>query len=342
MLRKIKIRRHVLIGCLLNLYANSVLAFDASRLPDESPKPHRFSDEQLPPTLEGCWHVDYPGQGWKRVECTKILSIFNRFKKTNDVGAGVDYSALTTRQTKSATGTFPVSTGVKFATIDGKPGKDQYSLQLNTNFSDATSGGFVMLGNNSPYCSRHNYKACSTWLQFAYLNGLIFIQNWLYIDNSGSCPRGWNDQGPGREYRSCWKNSSGASVPQTPVTELSKVTLKGMVANGLNTIMFTDSGGGITATSQKDDTLEIGATWKQSEFNVFSNTSESTHFNSGAFLTVRLAVDDGTGASPVCIGPAHGGTTAESTNLNLGKCQIFSGSPAGIEFTQSNVRALSH
>lgn len=234
-----------------------------------------------PPAEVGCWHANPHEQVWTRVACTGHVSNLHNGARNEyyNVGAGMDYSAVTARLTQNATGTFPVVSGVKFATSDGKPGEDKYSLQLNTNISDTTSGGFGRLGNNSPYCSHHNYNACSTWLQFVYLNGVIFIQNWLNISNADACPAGWNNQGAGREFRSCWKNSSGMSVPKIPVSELGKVSLKGIVGNGFNTLIFTDNNGGMTATSQSDDTLEISSTWKQSEFNVFSSNIETVRFN---------------------------------------------------------------
>lgn len=327
-----------LIPVILSLYSGSVSATGLPSPAQASPHIPQTVVPLLPPPGEGCWQMNSTEQKWMRATCAEAPSYRHEFKRAEyyNTGGGFDYSALTSLVTFSAEGSFPVATGIKYATSDGQPGDDIYSLQLNTNYSDSTPDGFVRLGNTSPYCSHHHYNACSTWQQFAYLKGFIFIQNWLFIGTDDRCPAEWNDQGAGRGIRSCWKNSDAMKVSDVPVADLGKITLHAQSANGLDTIIFTDNKGRITATSQKQDTLEIRSTWRQSEFNVFSLSLETTKFNPGVSLTVRLVVDDGTTHTPKCHGPVMGGMTAESTNLNLGKCTPFSGLAKGIEFTQAN------
>ena len=87
--------------------------------------------------------------------------------------------------------------------------------------------------------------------------------------------------------------------------------------------------------SAKDSVLDIASVWDQTEFNVVGNAGGSeAEFNSGSSITVKLAVSDGSTATPTCA--ANAGSTGESNNLTLGSCTATGGTTPSIEFTESN------
>ncbi len=317
--------------------------------------------KQAGPPAAGCWSVAYPSHVWKQETCKKVTSyrsippsivtghaISGNFSSktaasrsaagntADKAGAGSDYSAVTSNLTQSATGSFPTVTGVK--SVSGNYGTNKYTLQLNTNISDDV----VQLGNTSPYCAQNGYAACSTWQQFIYStdngggNPQVFIQNWLFVGASDSCPDGWGSFSQG--YYGCYTNSDAVAVPNIPAASLASVKLEGSAtANGLDTVTLT-YGTKVYAISQDDSTLDIASTWLQSEFNIVGDGSESpaVNFNKGSSLTVKLSVNDGSTNAPSCLGPSGGGTTGEYNNLTLGKCSATGGATPFIQFTESN------
>lgn len=312
------------------------------------------SVKQAGPPAEGCWSVSYPDHIWKQETCSKVRSYrsippstLNRAissnitakaaaSNANTTGDGTDYSALTASLTRSATGSFPTVTGV--TSESGAYGANSYTLQLNTNISDDV----VQLGNTSPYCKSNGYKKCSTWQQFIYSTDEgsgypeVFIQNWLFIGKGDKCPAGWSSFGDG--YYGCYTNSAGVKVPNVLVKNLATVKLAGSATVGGNDTVTYTYGTKVYAISQKDSTLQIASTWKQSEFNIVGDGSESpaANFNKGSSLTVNLAVNDGSTKAPTCVGPANGGTTGEYNNLTLGKCTASGGTTPSIQFVESN------
>jgi hypothetical protein len=313
------------------------------------------SVKQAGPPAEGCWSVSYPDHIWKQETCTKVKSYrsippstLNRSitsnltakaaaSNANQTGDGTDYSALTASLTRSATGSFPTVTGV--TSESGAYGANYYTLQLNTNTSDNVS----TLGNTSPYCAAHSYKKCATWQQYIYSTDEgsgypeIFIQNWLFVPTGSKCPSGWGSYNT-TSYTGCYTNSNGVQVPNVLVKNLASVKLAGSAtASGNDTVTYT-YGTKVYAVSQKDSTLQTASTWKQSEFNIVGDGSESpaANFNKGSSLTVNLAVNDGSTKAPTCVGPANGGTTGEYNNLTLGKCTATGGSTPSIQFVESN------
>lgn len=320
------------------------------------------SVKQAGPPAEGCWSISYPNHIWKQESCGKVTSYRSippavrpiapsassntaadfsskaaAGSSANTTGDGTDYSALTASLTRSATGSFPKVTGV--TSESGAYGANYYTLQLNTNTSDSVT----TLGNTSPYCAAHSYKKCATWQQYIYSTDEgsgypeIFIQNWLFVPSGSKCPSGWGSYNTS-SYTGCYINSNGVQVPNVLVKNLASVKLAGSAtASGNDTVTYT-YGTKVYAVSQKDSTLQIASTWKQSEFNIVGDGSESpaANFNKGSSLTVNLAVNDGSTKAPTCVGPANGGTTGEYNNLTLGKCTASSGSTPSIQFVESN------
>lgn len=293
-----------------------------------------------PPNVQGCFHANYPSTVWEHEECLPEPEYRSNPPAWADgdsvavdtVGNGYDYSAQTSNLTSSAAGSFPVETGVTSAS------NGDYTLQINTNFGP------------SPVCSSYGYGSCQTWEQFIYSSNYpgnagtgvsgsqAFIQNWMFLSSTDyrkkKCPSGWNSYSL---QHACYKNSLGVAAGKVALSGLSGVKLAGIASvNGLDTVTFTN---GTTAKSvtQSGKTLEIGATWKQTEFNVVGNGGgSSATFNSGSSLTVNVAVTDGSTNAPTCVGPTNGGSTGETNNLNLGGCTATGGSSPYIQFTESN------
>jgi len=319
------------------------------------------SVKQAGPPAEGCWSISYPDHIWKQETCGKVTSYRSTppivrpilpaashstaadfsskaaaGNSANTTGDGTDYSALTASLTRSATGSFPTVKGV--TSESGAYGANSYTLQLNTNISDDV----VQLGNTSPYCKSNGYKKCATWQQFIYSTDEgsgypeVFIQNWLFIGKGDKCPAGWGSFSQG--YYGCYINSNGVKVPNVLVKNLATVKLAGSATAGGNDTVTYTYGTKVYAISQKDSTLDIASSWKQSEFNIVGDGSDSpaANFNKGSSLTVKLAVNDGSTKAPTCVGPSNGGTTGEYNNLTLGKCTASSGSTPSIQFVESN------
>jgi hypothetical protein len=317
------------------------------------------SIKHLPPPTEGCFHASYPSTVWSRVACGSAPRYHSALRwktvhtakgtllRPETAGNGTDYVAQTASTTISAVGSFPSVSGVtseKGVNVpfgngesDGITGKNEYTLQLNTDINSSSTA-----------CSNFGYASCQVWEQFVYStnnNGTpaepqVFIQNWVFpsesdYENSG-CPSGWNDASGQGQY-ACFVNSQATSVPAVSATKLGSLTLSGSAsANGNDTATFTDGTEAYSA-SEPDNTDSLAAWWSQSEFNVVGNAGGSeAQFNNGSSLTVNLSVNDGSGSAPTCLGPSSAGTTGETNNLNLGNCSTAGGSAPYIQFTESN------
>ncbi|WP_255367221.1 hypothetical protein [Dyella sp. OK004] len=243
------------------------------------------------------------------------------------VGNGNDYAASTANLTSSATGSFPVVTGLTSET--GASGSNDYTLQLNTN-----------LANASPACASYGYASCQVWEQFIYSSNYagagaqVFIQNWMFIPAHAKCPGGWSHYRT-TSYNGCYKNSNAVNTVTVPATQLANMKLAGsVVANGNDTVTFTN-GANAYAVSEGDSTLGMAHVWKQSEFNIVGNGGGSgATFNAGTPVTVNVQVNDGSTNAPSCL--ANAGSTGEINNLNLGPCNAMGGTSPYIQFTQSN------
>lgn len=292
---------------------------------------HETMRHLAPPTA-GCFHASYPSVIWEKAGCatTSYRSEPHvKFSTAETVGNGNDYAAATANLTSSATGSFPVVTGVTSET-DGTTA-NSYTLQLNTN-----------LANGSPACASYGYSSCQVWEQYiyssSYVGGVaqVFIQNWMFIPKGARCPRsgGWTSYKTS-SYNGCYKNSAAVNSVLVPASQLANLKLAGVAsANGNDTVTFTNDATAY-AVSEPDSTLAIADVWKQSEFNIVGNGGGSAAtFNTGSSVTVNLQVNDGSTNAPSCL--ANAGSTGETNNLNLGACSATGGSSPYIQFTESN------
>jgi hypothetical protein len=275
-----------------------------------------------PVPSEGCFTASYPLLVWQQVRCaTAPKSEFSRMHGTGpgsrDVTGG-DYAAVTKSRTSAATGSFPV---VKHLTSEQGPyGANDYSLQLNSNFME-----------NDPACAGEGVAgACRGWQQFVFLNNYqnAYIQYWLVFYNA-TCPAGWNAGALG----SCWKNSALVAVPQQAITELPNMSLSGSaVAKGLDTLVLTTKTQAYSTTG-KDGVLHLAGGWHGTDFNVLASGGGEAVFNSGASLTDRVDLTDGTTKRPTCV--AYGGHSAETNNLVPGPCKVYGGTVPAMQFVET-------
>lgn len=298
---------------------------------------------------EGCFQAAFPSILWKQVSCTQVQPFSHPLPRHKDAltrlsetatsggtqttGNGNDYAIEVSGLISSATGTFPSVTGVtseKGVGVSafgggGILGANEYTLQVNSNYNKTTAA-----------CKSHS--GCTVWQQFIYSpdystkgKAAVFIQYWLLGYGGTTCPSGFGSDGSG----DCYKNSAAVTAPDVPATQLANLKISGSaVTGGSDKVVFTN---GTTAytLSAKDTVLDIASAWDQTEFNVVGNAGGSEAvFNSGSSITVKLAVADGSTATPTCA--ANSGSTGESNNLTLGKCTATGGSSPAIQFTESN------
>jgi hypothetical protein len=299
----------------------------------------RSTVEHITAPAEGCAKVTYPSYVWEKVDCSTAAPLVHPVLKKPHQGAeqvtgnGNDYVARSSGLTSKAVGSFPTVTGVTSEQSVGVPlfggggilGPNEYSIQLNTNFTGTTS-----------VCAHHS--GCTVWQQFIYATdyavqgrGAVFIQYWLIGWGSSRCPRGWGSDGGG----DCYRNSSITTAPDVPITSLGGMTLTATAtAGGNDTVVFTNGTTSYSLTA-KDSVVDISSVWTDSEFNLVGDAGGSrAQFNSGSSVTVKIALTDGSTAAPSCI--AGDGTTGETNNLNLGSCTTTSGSSPAVQFTESN------
>jgi hypothetical protein len=292
---------------------------------------------------EGCFKASYPGIGWVQAPCETVVprvaprppvaAANARRGAAQTVGNGNDYVIQSANLIKSTVGTFPTVSnvtserGVGVAAFGGGGilGPNEYSLQINSNYTGTTSA-----------CNGHS--GCTVWEQFVYApdysrqgSAFVFIQYWLIGYGGTRCPSGWGSDGGG----DCYRNSAGVSAPDEPITELAKMKLSGSATSGGNdTITFTH---GTTAytISAADSVVGLATVWRQSEFNIVGNAGGSkAQFNAGASVTVHIAITDGTSNKPSCV--ASSGSTGETNNLNLGTCTASAGSSPSVQFVESD------
>ncbi len=308
------------------------------------------------PLESGCFHTAYPSVQWEKVPCGSKPAFVSAHAQAaraaaaaaahrdniplETAGNGHDFVAQTAGITQSGLGTFPLvknvtsEKGVGVAAYGGGGllGKNEYSLQLNSDINPSSAG-----------CSAFGYASCYVWEQFVYSTAYqsypaqVFIQNWVFpsptdYSNRG-CPSGWNDASSSGNP-ACYANSAATNVPNVAATGLASLKLSGSISSGRDTAIFT-YGTQAYSASESDATVHLSSWWKQSEFNVVGNAGGSEAvFNTGASITVNLAVKDGSTNAPTCL--TNAGTTGESNNLNLGTCQTSAGTNPGITFTESD------
>jgi hypothetical protein len=292
---------------------------------------------EVPP--DGCFHAAYPNLYWERVACgvgqPRAHSVPPRVEAggSDVVGNGYDYAAKVKGLISSAYGTFPSVTGVKSEQSVGVAsfgdggilGPNEYTLQLNTNYTGTTAA-----------CQDHS--GCTVWQQFIYSTDYlttgeadVFMQYWLINWGGSKCPKGFASAGGG----DCYGNSSYVTVPDLKIKDLAGETIAAAAVSGGNdTVTFT-YGGNTYSVSGKDTVLDIASVWDEMEFNVVGDAGGSrAKFNPGSSITVNLAVSSGTTKAPACAKKA--GSTGETNNLDLGPCTTSGGATPSIEFTESN------
>jgi hypothetical protein len=273
---------------------------------------------KAPAPSEGCYEATFPSLQWAAVSC--IVAPERPYVprtgtlRGDTVGDGHDYAAGVTGLMSSATGSFPVVTGVKSET-DG--GANRYSIQLNSNFM------------NTAVCNGH--PNCLAWLQFVYSSGerAAFMQTWL-INWNASCPAGWFSFSP-----DCYRNSAGVAVPQEAIKKLKKMQMNGSAVAGGNDVLVFTVGKKAYRTQGSDSVVDLASGWNASEFNIIGDGGGSqANFNTGSSMSVKIQVNNGTSNTPTC--ESNAGTTGETNNLNLGACTATGGAAPFIQFTQSN------
>lgn len=289
---------------------------------------------------DGCFQAAYPNLYWEAVACSdgpaRTHSVPHKVKEEggSDVaGNGHDYAASVNGLISQAVGVFPKVTGVTHEQSVGVPaygdggvlGPNEYTLQINTNYTGTTAA-----------CKSH--PGCVVWQQFIYATNQIeegkaaaFMEYWLISWGSSKCPVGFNSDFAG----DCWVNSRAVTIPDLKIATLADVQLSGsVVAGGSDTVTFTN-GAHSYSVSVNDAKLDIATVWDQAEFNVVGDGGGSrADFNKGSSLTAGIAVLYGSTAAPTC--KKNAGTTGESNNLNLGPCTASGGAVPSIEFTESN------
>jgi hypothetical protein len=292
-----------------------------------------------PQPEQGCFKATYPNLFWERVECKPVTHPFDhpRFHKPRagalTAGNGNDYVAEASGLISSTLGSFLTVTGVTSEKSVGVAeygdggilGANEYSIQLNTQFTSTSAA-----------CDSHS--GCTVWQQFIYATdyetkgeAAAFMQYWLIGWGSSRCPSGFGSDGEG----DCYGNSNYVTVPDIKPTSLGSLTLSGTAAKGGNDTVVFHNGSTAYQVSGADSKLDIATVWKESEFNIVGDAGGSEAvFNTGASVTVKVALTDGSTSAPTCL--SDDGTTGESNNLNLGKCSTASGSSPYIQFTESN------
>jgi hypothetical protein len=294
-----------------------------------------------PAAEPGCFQAAYPNYLWEKAQCQAIAQTrvhpVRRLPAGGPAaqvtGNGNDYVAQAAGLISSTLGTFPRVTGVTsergvgVAAFGGGGilGPNEYTLQINTNFTGTTST-----------CAGHS--GCTVWQQFIYspdynVNGqaAVFMQYWLIGWGSARCPTGWMSAGGG----DCFRNSNFIAAPDMPITSLASLTLTGSAVSGGNDTVVFNNGTHAYSITGADSVVHIAQVWRQSEFNIVGNAGGSrANFNSGSSVTVKIALTDGSTAAPSCV--AGAGSTGETNNLNLGPCTTASGTSPSVQFTESN------
>ena len=320
----------------------------------------RETMHQISAPSEGCFHASYPSTQWEEVKCAPApgyrSALHRPASSEQTVGNGYDYVAQTPsgRLITQAIGNFPSVKGVTSEKSVGVPafgdggilGKNEYTLQVNTNFY------------NSAACDGYTY--CLAWQQYVLStntpvsltsnkltgNTEVFIEYWLInygVDNGFDiCPAGFLDGGPDGEGPGddCVQNTAATVVAdgQIPITNLASLKLSGSAkSGGTDAATATYDTEAYTATV-KDSYTDISSGWTQAEFNVLGNAGGSeAEFNTGSSVTVKVKLVDGTTTAPTCVSPSdYDGTTGETNNLKLGSCSTTGGSSTYIEFTEKH------
>jgi hypothetical protein len=294
-----------------------------------------------PESGPGCFAANYPSYVWERTACKTVnRKLHPALKKPAPgelfvTGNGNDYVVQGTGLISETVGSFPAvsnvtserSAGVAAFGGGGILGRNEYSLQINTDFNGTTAA-----------CAGHS--GCVVWQQFVYATDFevageaaVFIEYWLIGWGNSACPSGWESDGAG----DCVINSNATAAPDVAPTtaSLAKMSLTGTAVSGGNDTVVFNNGTTAFSLTAPDSVVDIAQVWQQSEFNIVGDAGGSrADFNRRASVTVKVAVTDGSTAAPTCV--ANAGTTGETNNLNLGSCATSGGSTPSIQFTESD------
>ncbi len=272
---------------------------------------------------KGCFTADYPGTNWKQVSCTTAPNIAFEPAHNRAVGFGNDFAAMVSNSISSATGSFPVISGLTSEKSAGV--SNQYSLQMNAPYF------------SSPACeSSPDPSGCQAWQQFAFSQAggkdgasSAFMVYWL-INYAAYCPSGWH-----QAALNCWIASDAIEVPKQKLSALSNLSLAGAaVPSGNDAVTFMTPKKAY-AVSEADSMLALAGNWRGTEFNILGNGAGSqANFNSGSQITVNIELTDGSKAAPTC--RTNTIFTYETNNLDLDTCSVKSGKNPSITFTESN------
>jgi hypothetical protein len=280
---------------------------------------------RTPTPGSGCFTASFPLTIWKQVKCSvapqRPYVPASGHGNAQTTGDGNDYSAVVSGAFMTSTvGSFPKVKGVT-SEKDGNRA-NSYSLQVNSNFMSG-----------SPACAAANVPAnCLAWEQFVYSSTeqAAFMQYWLihYTGGSVHCPSGWASFSD-----DCFKNSASVHAPNQTIDQLPFLQVSGAIAAGIDTLVFTTKTQAYSTTGA-DTVVSLGTGWNASEFNIIGDGggSEAT-FNAGSKVTVRVQVNNGEAAAPVC--QANDGTTGETNNLNLKKCKVKGGAAPYAQFAET-------
>jgi hypothetical protein len=351
----------VAVGLLSVAGLPSVSAQDSDSAVEAQHQAWRETMHHIAAPDEGCYHASYPSIQWEKVECSARPGYRSRLPqltgREQTLGNGYDYvaKAPSGKVFTLALGSFTTVSGVtseKTVNVpfgggesDGITGPNEYTLQLNTDFA------------NTAACD--GYVDCLAWQQYVVATNTpvsitsskltgdteVFIEYWLInygvYTGKNICPSEFVDAGPsGEGGENCVQNTPATKIytGQLPITDLKSLSLSGSAAaNGTDKATATYGTDAYTA-SVKDSYTDISSGWTEAEFNVLGNAGGSqAKFNTGASLTVKLSLTDGSTTAPTCEKPsAYDGTTGETNNLNADSCTTKGGSTPYIEFTESD------
>jgi hypothetical protein len=300
----------------------------------------RKTIRKTPLPSKGCFTVAYPSLTWKPVACVtppkKGPAAPRHASGPANVGDTTDFAAQAPQGIISyVEGSFDTvtTTGeINRNTAGVYSRKDQYSLQINTNYF------------STPLCAHAPMKNCMGWQQFVFSNdpgsppASLFVEYFL-LGYGTPCPQGWIQDG-----NDCTMYSTGTTFPAQNIQSLVNLVLTASVAsNGNDTILVGTDSDDISAVSS-DSILTLAGNWTIAEFNVFGDlTYHTAVFDPGTSLVVRVTTDIVKNGSQVVPVPDLIGFTGEMNNLNLIKPACGLGYPFyAVSFKESNVAGAEY
>jgi len=274
----------------------------------------------------GCFTSKYPSAAWLTVPCTTAPATHQ------NVGNGTDFSAKSSGSIVSATGSFPMVTGLVTSESASTGGVSPFSLQMNPN----ALGFTFMCTGGGPNCVGAQ--------QFIYSDsGEAYIEYWL-LDwgSSNPCPQGFASVSHPADPTTvdCVQNTAAVGVAAVAsITSLGSLEMVGKAMNGMDEVIMTTTGGDLQAFSVPS-VLGLQGQWNEVEFNFFGDGNGSTaNINAGlttpVTVVVKTTVEDGTTNAPQCDSTTNMGVfTEEMNSLTLGSCFGVGGALPFIQFIE--------